>query len=134
MIDGVVRTITHVFTGIPVTDFDAACRWYERLLDGPADMFPNDGEAVWHLTSQGSIYLRADSERAGRALLTIAVSDLDGETSRLRERGITADERPSGDDGPRRIEIEDPYGNLFTLFEDPAGHGGRGALQSSGVT
>ena len=107
--------------GIPVTDLGAAYEWYERLLDEPADMFPNDGEAVWRLTSQASIFLRADAERSGSGLLTIAVSDLDAEASRLRDRGITIDERPSGDDGPRRIEIKDPDGNSLTLFEDPAG-------------
>src|SRR4051794_18574599 len=100
MIDAVVKTITHVFTGIPVTNFGVAYTWYERLLERPADMFPQDAEAVWHLVAQSSIYLRADSERSGSALLTIAVSDLDAVASRLRDRGVTVDDGAPGGDGP----------------------------------
>ena len=36
-----------LFAGIPVADYAAALRWYERLLGAPPTFFPHDTEAVW---------------------------------------------------------------------------------------
>ena len=43
-------TISHVFAGLPVSDYGSALAWYERLLGGPPAMLPNESEAVWQLT------------------------------------------------------------------------------------
>jgi hypothetical protein len=49
--------IAHLFAGVAVTDFAAAFGWYERLFGRPPDMLPQEGEAVWRLSSGGSIYV-----------------------------------------------------------------------------
>jgi hypothetical protein len=38
-----------LFAGIPVADYAAALKWYERLLGSPPTFFPHDTEAVWEL-------------------------------------------------------------------------------------
>jgi hypothetical protein len=102
--------ITHLFAGVSVTDFAAACQWYERLFGRPADMLPREGEAVWRLTSGGSIYVVEDLERAGTGLLTIALVELAAPVSSTDEPGSA----------PRRVILNDPDGNTITLFQDPA--------------
>jgi catechol 2,3-dioxygenase-like lactoylglutathione lyase family enzyme len=68
---------THVFAGIPVADFDAARAWYEELLGRPADLVPHESEVAWQMTDSGWIYVVQDADRAGRALVTVLVDDLD---------------------------------------------------------
>ncbi len=80
--------VTHTFGGVAVTDFAATYKWYARLFGRAADMFPHDGEAVWRLTPAASVYVVHDAERAGHALLTLAVDDLDACASHLRENGL----------------------------------------------
>ena len=98
--------ITHLFAGVAVSDFAAARRWYEALFGRPPDMLPKEGEAVWHVTTFGSVYVTADPARAGSALVTIAVSNLDelgADSSALRQLTITDDD-----------------GNCIKFFADPA--------------
>jgi glyoxylase I family protein len=75
--------ITHLFAGVAVSDFAAAHRWYEALFGRPPDMLPNEGEAVWHVTNFGSVYVTANPARAGSALVPIAVSNLDEHATAL---------------------------------------------------
>ena len=111
--------ITHGFAGLPVADYRAAYGWYARLLGRPADMFPHDREAVWRLTPSCSIYVVQDPERAGRALITIALDDLDLHERRLREAGLAFAELTDRS-APRRLVVNDVDGNTLTFFQDPA--------------
>jgi len=43
----------------------------------PPDFIPHEHEAVWQVIENAWIYVVADSERAGKALLTLMVDDLD---------------------------------------------------------
>jgi len=111
--------ITHVFAGVAVTDYESARNWYERLLGRPPDMLPMKDEAVWRLASTASIYVVADTERAGSGLVTIAVNDLEAQLAELAEHGIpSADARA---DGPRKVVVNDPDGNTIAFFHDPGG-------------
>jgi len=112
--------ITHTFVGVPVSDFAAAYKWYLGLFGRAADMFPSDGEAVWRLTPNSSVYVVADAKRAGNGLLTLAVDDLDAYANRLRLEGLTPDEHSAA--SPRRLMISDDDGNTVKLFADPAPH------------
>ena len=38
-----------VFAGIPVANYAAAVKWYERLVGTSPTFFPRDTEAVWEL-------------------------------------------------------------------------------------
>ena len=75
-----------LFAGIPVTEYAAALKWYERLLGSPPAFFPNDTEAVWELAERRSVYIERLPERAGHAMHTIFVDDLDTRLAQIAER------------------------------------------------
>jgi catechol 2,3-dioxygenase-like lactoylglutathione lyase family enzyme len=106
--------VEHVFTGVPVADFASARAWYERLLGGPPDLTPHDTEAAWRLAGDLCwIYIVADRDRAGSALLTVLVDDLDATIDDLAGRSITVEPaEPVG--GMLRITVHDPDGNTIT--------------------
>jgi catechol 2,3-dioxygenase-like lactoylglutathione lyase family enzyme len=110
--------VNNVLAGIAVADLDSALAWYERLLGRPADEFPMDGLAEWHYAETGWIQLIRDADRAGNALLTLVVDDLEGYVAVLEERGLA----PGAiDDTTSDIvlfaAITDPEGNTITLVE-----------------
>lgn len=115
--------VKHTFAGLPVVDFSAAYEWYVRLLGRRADMFPHDGECVWRLTPTSSIYVVQDRERAGTALLTLSLDDLNAHEKRLHEAGFTFTEEAGGT-APRRLVVSDPDGNRLAFFQDPSASGG----------
>jgi catechol 2,3-dioxygenase-like lactoylglutathione lyase family enzyme len=110
--------VTHFFAGIAVSDFAAARRWYEALLGRPPDMLPMEGEAVWHMTTSGSVYVTADPPRAGGALVTIAVSDLNEHAIALAARGVTLRDEAADVSAPRQLTVTDDDGNSIKFFED----------------
>jgi catechol 2,3-dioxygenase-like lactoylglutathione lyase family enzyme len=73
---------TEVFAGIAVRDRDAAIEFYERLLGAPPTMLPNDDEAAWQLTGWRL------AGRAGTAVVTLLVDDLDKRLAAAAARGI----------------------------------------------
>src|SRR5512132_1809222 len=99
---------THLFAGVPVSDFDMAVAWYERLLGRPPDVLPHEREAMWHLVGEGSIYVVLDAQRAGSALVTLAVDDLADHPTE------------PGPGGMPTAVLDDPDGNRIKLFEDPS--------------
>lgn len=114
--------VNHIFAGIAVADLDAALAWYERLFGRGPDMVPNEREAVWWLAQAGSIYVVADGTRAGRALLTLIVDDLDAEVGELAGRGLPTGAIETIAEQHRKLVITDPEGNRITLAQvgDPA--------------
>jgi hypothetical protein len=101
-------TVNHVFTGLPVADFRVARTWYERLLGCPPDLTPHATEAAWRLAGDVCwIYVVEDLDRAGSALLTVLVDDLDVIVADLTERGITSDSLAAVG-GMARIAVQDP--------------------------
>ena len=111
-------SVTHLFAGVAVSDFAAARRWYEALFGSPPDMLPMEGEAVWHVTTSGSVYVTADPPRAGSALVTIAVSNLNEHATALAARGLTLREEADSS-APRQLTVTDYDGNCIKFFEDP---------------
>jgi len=115
--------VTHTFAGLPVADYTAAYDWYVHLLGRSADKFPHDRECVWQLTPTSSIYVAQDLERAGSALVTLALDDLDAQERRLREAGIIFSDEATGS-APRRLIVSDLDGNRLAFFQDPSPTGG----------
>lgn len=111
---------TEVFAGIAVTDIGSARAWYERLFGRPADMLPNDNEAAWQLAGHGWIYVVGDRERAGKALVTVLVDDLDDQLADMAERGLEAGAVETLGNGVRKASIADPDGNEISFGEVPA--------------
>jgi predicted enzyme related to lactoylglutathione lyase len=113
-------TINQLFAGIPVTGFAMAAEWWERLMGRPADLVPNDSEAAWRLAGDaGWVYIVADGARAGNALLTLLVDDLDAYVAEIAQRGLAVDSIESLRGVGRRAEITDPDGNRITFAEVP---------------
>jgi catechol 2,3-dioxygenase-like lactoylglutathione lyase family enzyme len=99
--------MTHVFAGLPVSDYAAAIEWYEQLLGRPPDMIPTDGEAMWHLCESASLYVVVDAQRAGGGHAALAVASLGS---------LQGEPGPGG--MPTAV-LSDPDGNKLTVFEDP---------------
>jgi catechol 2,3-dioxygenase-like lactoylglutathione lyase family enzyme len=112
-------TATHVFAGIPVADYPAAVPWYERLFGRPADMHPHDSEAAWQLAGAGWVYVVQDPDRAGTALLTLLVDDIDAVLAGLAERGLEPGAVEELSNGVRKAAFADPEGNRITFGQPP---------------
>jgi catechol 2,3-dioxygenase-like lactoylglutathione lyase family enzyme len=100
-----------LFAGIPVTDLPAALSWYEALLGSPPAFFPNEVEAVWEVDEHRYLYVELLPERAGHAMHTLFVDDLDARVTAAADRGVEPAKRETYDNGVRKITYVDPDGN-----------------------
>ena len=109
-----------LFAGIPVSDYTAALAWYEQLFGTPPAFFPNDTEAVWELAEHRYIYVEHLPARAGNALHTLFVDDLDARVAAIADRGLEPTKRETYSNGVRKITYHDPDGNEIGLGGGPA--------------
>jgi predicted enzyme related to lactoylglutathione lyase len=108
--------VTSVMAVVTVASFDAGLEWYERFFGRGADQRPMGGLAEWRLGNTGVVQLVHDPDRAGRALLTLGVADLDETIAHLAERGLATGEVVEGVIA-RIASISDPEGNTITLAQ-----------------
>jgi catechol 2,3-dioxygenase-like lactoylglutathione lyase family enzyme len=101
----------HLYAGVPVTDYPAARAWYERLLGSEPTFLAHETEAVWQLGEGRSIFVVQDAERAGHALHTFFVDDLDAFVSEIASRGIDPADRERYSNGVRKVTYRDADGN-----------------------
>jgi catechol 2,3-dioxygenase-like lactoylglutathione lyase family enzyme len=104
-----------LFAGMPVTDYARAVRWYERLLGSPPAFFPHATEAVWELAEHRYLYVVQLPDRAGHAVLTAFVDDLDARVAAAADRGVEPDRSETYDGGVRKVTFADPDGNEFSF-------------------
>ena len=104
-----------LFAGNRVADFAAARRWYERLLGGEPAFLPHATEAVWKLAEHRYLFIVEDAERAGGAIHTIFVDDLDGLVATIASRGIEPDERVTYPGKARKAIYRDADGNEISF-------------------
>lgn len=100
----------HLFAGLRVRDFDAARRWYERLLGEPT-FFPHATEAVWTLAENRSIYVVEQADGAGKSVVTIFLDDLDAHVAAVASRGLEPEACETYAGGVRKVIYRDPDGN-----------------------
>ena len=100
-----------LFAGIPVGDYAAALKWYERLLGSPPAFFPNDTEAVWELAEHRYVYIVERPEHAGHAMHTLFVDDLDALVAQIADRGLNPVKRETYSNGVRKTTYRDADGN-----------------------
>ena len=104
-----------LFAGIPVSDFEAARPWYERLLGGEPAFVPHATEAVWELAEHRWLFIVEDPERAGGAIHTIFVEDLDARVAELAARGLEPHERVTYPGKARKAIYRDADGNEISF-------------------
>ena len=107
-----------LFAGVRVGDLDVARAWYERLLGEPA-FFPNALEIVWMLADDRYVYVEQDPGRAGSALVTVLLDDLDARISQIGARGLQPAEREAYASGARKAIYRDADGNEIGFAEAP---------------
>jgi hypothetical protein len=100
-----------LFAGLPVSDYQRALTWYERLLGSAPAFFPNATEAVWELAEHRYLYIKVLPERAGQSLQTLFVDNLDVRVEGIRARGIDPASQETYENGVRKVTYYDPDGN-----------------------
>jgi hypothetical protein len=100
-----------LFAGVPVSDYVAARPWYERLLGAEPAFLAHATEAVWELAEHRFVYVVEDPARAGHALVTLFVDDLDRRVEDIASRGIEPAERETYGNGVRKVTYRDADGN-----------------------
>lgn len=118
-----IATTVDLFAGIPVSNYEAASAWYERLFGSPPALLPNDIEAVWELAEHRYIYIELEPEHAGHARHTIFVDDLDALVAQIADRGLSPVERETYSNGVRKITYRDADGNEIGLGGAPQSRG-----------
>ena len=112
-------SIDHVLAVVPVTNFEAAHAWYERLFGRAADNLPMQGQLVeWRVTESGWVQVTRDAERAGSALVNFAVDDLDQHVADVSERGLAPGAIETVNKGVQLSAIRDSEGNTITFIGD----------------
>jgi hypothetical protein len=109
-----------LFAGARVRDVTAARPWYERLLGEPS-FLPHATEVVWTLADGRSLYILEDPGRAGDALITVIVDDLDALVSEIGSRGLEPAGRETYSNGVRKVTYRDDDGNEIGFGAVPAG-------------
>ena len=100
-----------------VSDLQAALDWYGRLFGRPPDIVVNDDEVMWHIAAAGWLYVLNDSDRAGHALVTLAVADLDQSVEEIASRGIRCGAIEIIGNAGRKAAFTDPDGNIVSYIE-----------------
>jgi catechol 2,3-dioxygenase-like lactoylglutathione lyase family enzyme len=110
---------TNLFAGIAVSDFKRSLDWYTRLFGTAPAFLPNDREAVWRIADQFWLYIIADSKRAGGAVQTIMVSDLEAVITEIAARGLEFADEERPDANVRKVMYYDPDGNEIGVGSIP---------------
>jgi predicted enzyme related to lactoylglutathione lyase len=116
-------TSTILFAGVPVANHDAAVEWYFRLMGRQPDVIPHATESMWQIATEGWLYVVESPERAGHALITIMVDDVERHVTELTGRGIVAGEVETMAGIAKKSLVTDPDGNRITFAENIAGDG-----------
>ncbi len=112
--------ITHLFTGVPVTDLDAGTDWYTRFFGRTPDSRVGD-EVLWEVDEHAWIFIEPNAAQAGAGRITLAVTGLDLLLERLSAQGIEHEPIETYGNGVRHVEIPDPDGNTIAFAEPPPG-------------
>ncbi len=110
-----------LFAGICVSNYEAARRWYERLFGSEPSFVAHETECVWELGEHRFVFIEEDPGRAGHAVITIFVDDLDALVEGIASRGVEPAQRETYSNGVRKATYRDPDGNEIGYGGSPAG-------------
>ena len=105
-----------LFAGVATADLRAALAWYVALFGRDPDIVVSPTEVMWRHCDGGWIYLVEDASRAGRALVALAVSNLDLTLDEIAGRGLTTPEVELIERAGRKASMVDPEGNSLALI------------------
>jgi hypothetical protein len=109
-----------LFAGIPVSDYEAARHWYERLFGAEPSFVAHETECVWELAEHRYVFIVENAERAGNAVHTIFAGSLDSLVAEIAARGIDPDLRETYSNGVRKATYRDADGNEISFGGAPA--------------
>jgi catechol 2,3-dioxygenase-like lactoylglutathione lyase family enzyme len=109
-----------LFAVIPVTDYAGAQAWYERLLGSEPTFVAHQTECVWTLGQDCHVAVNEDPPRAGHAVVTIFVGDLEAVVGEISDRGLEPAARETYSNGVRKATYRDPDGNEIGFGGPPA--------------
>ena len=110
-------TLTQVLAVVPVREFELSVTWYESLFGSPPTNIPMPGIlAEWKATPGGWVQMTVDAERAGTALVNLAVDDLDRHLAELSVRGLEVGDIDVANKNVQLASIRDRDGNTITFI------------------
>ena len=109
----------YLFAGMPVRNFSTARSWYQHLLGGEPAFFPTETEAVWEVGDHRYLYIEERPDRAGGAVVTLLVDDLNAYVAQIASRGIEPVTQETYDNGVRKVIFSDPDGNEIGFGPSP---------------
>jgi catechol 2,3-dioxygenase-like lactoylglutathione lyase family enzyme len=115
-----VGTISHLFSGIPVSDLEASIDWYTRFFGRPPDARVED-EVLWEIDEHAWLFIEPKTAQAGGGRVTFAVTGLDALLDRLAAERIEHAPVTTYSNGVRHVYIPDPDGNTLAFAEPPEG-------------
>lgn len=109
-----------LFAGICVRDYDRALPWYEALFGSPPTFVAHPTEGVWEVAPHRWLVVEQRPERAGFAVHTLFVDDLDARVAAMASRGVEPDSTQTYEGGTRKVIYLDPDGNELGFGGHPA--------------
>jgi predicted enzyme related to lactoylglutathione lyase len=106
-----------LFAAVSVSDFEGALDWYTRLFGRPPDINVKGDEVMWRITEGAWLYVILDRNRAGTAVVTLSVGDLDSMSARIAARGIRTESFETVGDAGRKATFRDADGNVLSFVE-----------------
>lgn len=109
--------IDALFAGVAVRNFAVAADWYTRLLGRSPDITAHEAQVMWRLADAAWLYVVADAARAGGALVSLSVADLDKAVAEVASRGITGGPVELVGTAGRKATFTDTEGNSVAFIE-----------------
>ncbi|MCT2587210.1 VOC family protein [Actinophytocola sp. S1-96] len=97
-----------------VSDRARALEWYGAFFGRPADEVIGE-EHLWQIGENAWIVVDHRGDRAGGAMVTLGVTDLDDILARLAAHGIEHEAVETYPNGVRHVVVLDPDGNSLSL-------------------
>jgi hypothetical protein len=108
--------IEKVFAHISCSNLESSIAWFTKLFGRSPNETPMEGLAEWHQNNQAGFQLFQDPKNAGHATMTLGVSDLGSERSRLAQFKLQPGPIEEAD-YVNIVRIRDPDQNLIVLAE-----------------
>lgn len=108
-----------VFVSVNAADFAGLSEWWATLLERRWDREPMPSCHEWDLAGCALFQVLDSPDKAGQAVVTLHVGDLNAHVERLRSAGVDVPDPASVDgfDSLMLCQFADPEGNVVSLLE-----------------